>query len=80
MNLRPIILPAKVKAIEDENAADAEILENLQFPLNVTLQGEWEAAQRDEKRLAGGVVSEVLGEVVRCIDSDDSPFEGGKGE
>jgi len=80
VNLRPIILPAKVEAIEDENAADAEILEDLQFPLDVALQGEWEAAQRDEQRFAGGVVGEVLGEVVRRIDSDDSPFKGGEGE
>lgn len=80
VNLRPIILSAKVEAIEDENAADTEILEDLQFPLDVTLQGEWEATQRDKQRFAGGVVGEVLGEVVRRIDSDDSPFEGGEGE
>lgn len=74
------VLPAKVEAIEDENAADAKILKDVQLPLDVTLQGEREAAQRDEQWLARGVMVEVLGEVVRGIDTNDSPFESGEGE
>lgn len=71
---------AKVEAIEDENAADAQVLEGLQLSLDVALEGEGEATQRDQKRFPGGMVVEVLVDVVRRIDTDYSALECGEGK
>lgn len=75
----PVLL-AKLEAIENKNTSHAQILKDLQFPLDVVLQREWETAQCDQERFAGGLVEEVLGDVVRRIDTDHGPFEGREGE
>jgi len=77
--VRPGLPLAKVEAIEDENAADAQVLEGLQLPLDVALEGEGEAAQRDQKRLPGGMVVQMVVDVVRRIDADYSALECGEG-
>lgn len=71
-----LVLFPKIQAIEDENAGHPQILVDLQFPLDVVLQREGETTQGDQERFAGRVVEEVLGDVVRGIDTDDGAFEG----
>lgn len=75
----PVLL-AKLEAIENKNTSHAQILKDLQLPLDVVLQREWETAQCDQERFAGGLVEEVLGDVVRRIDTDHGPFKGREGE
>lgn len=78
--LLAILLLAKVETIEDEDAADSEIFEGLKLLLDVALQGEWEAAQSAQKRLAGRLVVEVLGDIERGIDTDDRALQRREGK
>lgn len=77
---RALILFAEFEAIEDKDAADTEVFEGLELFLDVAPQGEGESTERAQQRFPGGLVDEVLGEVVRRIDSDNGAFEGGKRE
>lgn len=78
--LRPLILLPKIQPIEDKDTTHAQVFKNLQLLLDVASQGEGETSQGDEKRFAGGGVEEMLGDVVRRINADDSPFKCGEGK
>jgi len=75
-----MLLLAKVKAIEDEDTANPQVLEDLELLLDVVLQGERKATERAQQGLSSGLIGQMLGNIVRCIDTDDSALQGGEGE
>jgi hypothetical protein len=75
-----VLLLAKVKTIEYEDTANSQTLEGLELLLDVVLQGERKAAESAQQGLAGGLVRQVLGNIVRRIDTDDCALQGGEGK
>lgn len=71
-----LVLLSKVKAIEDKNTSHAQVLKDVQLALDIVLQRKGKTAQCGQERLAGGMVVEVLGDVVRRIDTDHGALEG----
>lgn len=80
VHLRSLILLSKVQTVEDKDTGHPQVLENLQLLFDIASQGERESSKSNEKRLAGRGVVEVLRDVVRRIDTDNCPFEGGEGK
>jgi hypothetical protein len=78
--MRPLVLFPKIQPIEDKDTSNAQVFKSLQLFLDVASQGERKTSQGDEKRFAGGGVEEMLGDVVRRINADDSPFKCGEGK
>lgn len=79
-SVRAVLLFTEVKAIKDEDTTHTQVLEGLELLLDVVLQGEWEATESAQQGLAGGLVGQVLGNIVRRIDTDDRALQGGEGE
>lgn len=79
-SVRAVLLLTEIKAIKDEDTANPQVLEGLELLLDVVLQGEWEATESAQQSLAGGLVGQVLGNIVRRIDTDDRALQGGEGE
>lgn len=74
-----VFLLAKFQAVKYKYATDAEVLEDLELLLDVAPQGEREAAQGAQQCLTGGLVDQVLGDVERRIDTDDSALYSREG-
>lgn len=80
LSLGAVLLLAELQAIEYEDTADSKVLEFLELLLDVVLQSEWEATQRTQKRLAGCMVNEVLGDIEGGVDTDDRALQSGEGK
>jgi hypothetical protein len=77
---RALIHFTEFEAIENEDAGDTEVFEGLELLLDIAPQGEGKSTERAQQRFPGGLVDEVLGDVVRRIDTDHGAFQGGQRE
>lgn len=80
LRLGAVLLLAEFQAIEDKDTADPEVPEGLELLLDVVLQSEREATQSTQKRLAGCMIDQVLGDIERSVDTDDRALQSGEGE